>query len=95
MSSWKLVNLSGAAGIDRVCGVYEIAEHARIPGGRFKIKVLESVEGDYIAVTNVCLKAPDGTPDGRAGLGHSEVEALDKRADLGPADFYWTSPETF
>ena len=106
MSDWKSVALYGAADIERVCGMYEIAEHAKVPGGRFKIKVLESVDGDYVAVSNVSVKGPDGACAGRAGLGRTEVEALqaalkyfmddlDRMVDPNPEDFCWTSPETF
>lgn len=73
--AWREVDLQGAKGISRVCGVYEITDMGRIPGGKFKVKVLECSR-DFMAVPNVCSRAPDGTPDWMVGLGASEEEAL-------------------
>lgn len=106
MDDWKSVNLRGAGNIERICNVYEIYEHGRVPGGYFKIKVMETREGTYDAVANVALKGPDGASRGRAGMGNSEVEALqnclrmfmehlDERAEYDPDDFYWSDPVRF
>lgn len=106
MDDWKMVDLCGAGNIERVCGVYEIYEHNQMPFGFFKIKVMEDRNGNYVAVANVRLKAPDGSPEGQAGLGHSEVEALQdclrsfmialkERGECAPEDFSWTDPERF
>lgn len=106
MDDWKRVDLRGAGSIERVCGVYEIYEHDKMPFGFFKIKVIEGREGSYHAVANVCFKGPDGAPYGQAGMGDSESEALQdclrsfmtelqKREQWGAEDFSWTDPERF
>src|SRR5262245_3865777 len=104
--TWRDVKLFGATRISRVCGIYEIIETTKVPGTKFKVKVLERGPGDFVAIPNICLKAPDGSPDGMAGLGRSEVEALQdalkwfmgelaKRDSCTPDDFEWSDPVDF
>jgi hypothetical protein len=91
--------------ISRVCGVYEVLA-VRVPGTKFKVKVVERSDGTFAAFPNVCLRAADGTPDGVAGLGATETEALEdalkwfmaelaKRAECQPEDFEWVDPVDF
>ena len=72
---WTEVDLNGAESIAKVCGVYEIQDMHRLPGGKFKIKVLQRAM-DFIALPNVCVKNVDGTPEWICGLGPTEAEAL-------------------
>lgn len=102
---WRNNDLLGALAIDRVCDLFEI-HHPRIPGGRFKIKVLERGSGDYLAVPNVFVKSADGTPDHISGLGRSPGEALEDLlarflpslknvATDDPEIFDWSDPHDF
>ncbi|MDQ3335208.1 MAG: hypothetical protein M4D80_08600 [Myxococcota bacterium] len=102
---WKTANLFGATDISRICGVYEIGS-MKVPGTKFKIKVLERGRGDFLAVPNVCLKASDGSEDWIAGLGKTELEALEdalkwfmgalqQREHVVPEDFEWSDPNDF
>jgi hypothetical protein len=102
---WRNANLHGAARIARVCGLYEVTD-TRVPGTRFKVKILERAEGDFIALLNVCLKDRHGSPDGMAGLGGTEIEALEdalkwfmqdlaQRKTLNNDDFEWSDPLDF
>ena len=103
--TWKTVNLCGAVSISRVCGVYEIQQLTKIPGGKFKIKVLERAE-DFVAYPNICLRGRDGTPRWISGLGQTDVEALEdalrwfmaelaKRDHWEPDDFEWSDSRDF
>jgi hypothetical protein len=103
--AWLKANLHGAGAIARLCAVYEITD-TRIPGSRFKAKVLQRGDAEYIASLNVCLKDAQGSPDWMAGLGRTELEALEdalkwfmsalkRRDSLGPDDFEWSDPLDF
>lgn len=74
-SHWKRLNLHGALRLERLCGVYELVDTNRIPGGTVKIKVLER-STDFMALPNVCTRSESGEPDWICGLGQSEGEAL-------------------
>lgn len=102
---WRDIDLHGAGAIERQCGLYEVVE-PRVPGGRFKVQVIEERGGRFVALLNVCLRASDGAPDGMAGLGRSEAEALedglasfmaalDERPGAGPEAFAWSDPLDF
>jgi hypothetical protein len=99
------MNLHGAASISKVCGIYEV-DDTRVPSAKFKVKVLERDRGDFLAVLNVCMKGPDGSPNWMAGLGKSEAEALEdalkwfmkdlaKREHFDDEDFEWSDPLDF
>lgn len=101
---WKNIRLNGASAIARICSVYELAEH-RLPGGKFKIKVLER-EQDFIALPNVCIRSESGVPEWTCGIGGSETEALQDAieyimADLGTKqdwledELEWSDPRDF
>lgn len=103
---WRAINLHGAASISRVVNVFEIRDMRGIPWTKYKIKVLEEASGGFLAVANVCVKNANGTPDGEAGLGRTEVEALqdlitrlgerlNSRKDWRDEDFEWTDPQDF
>ena len=103
--AWKDIELKGAIGIARICAVYEITDQHRLPGGKFKIKVLEREE-DYIAIPNVCVRSESGMPEWTCGLGKSDMEALQDAVDrimtdLGTKDEWseedlvWSDPRDF
>ena len=103
---WRATNLHGAASISRVVNVFEIRDMRAIPWTKYKIKVLEEGSGGFLAVANMCVKNANGTPDGEAGLGRTEVEALqdlitrlgerlNSRTDWRDEDFEWTDPQDF
>ncbi|WP_437335246.1 hypothetical protein [Sorangium sp. So ce394] len=102
---WRKLNLYGAGCIARICGLYEVTD-TRIPGAKFKIKVMERDSGDFMACLNVCLKAPDGSPDWMVGLGRTDLEALEdalkrftqdlsSRERVDDDDFEWSDPIDF
>ncbi|MFO0553455.1 MAG: hypothetical protein U0271_34045 [Polyangiaceae bacterium] len=104
-TKWTTIDLHGAGAIAKVVGSYEVMD-ARIPGGRFKAKVLQHGDGGYVAHLNVCLKTEDGIPDGMAGNGRTEdlalqdaikgfMMALAKRKALKDEDFEWSDPVDF
>jgi hypothetical protein len=72
---WRAIDLHGAASISRVVNVFEIRDMRGIPWTKYKIKVLEEGSGRFLAIANVSVKNANGTPDGEAGLGRTEVEA--------------------
>lgn len=102
---WKTVDLGDATTIDRVWDIFEV-DHPKIPGRRFKVKVLERRAGDFLAVPNVFLKSANGTTEYITGLGRSGIEALDDLlrrflpplATADPEDpdrFDWSDPRDF
>ncbi|NOK32980.1 hypothetical protein [Corallococcus exercitus] len=103
--SWSAINLRGAARISRVANIYEVQDR-RVPSTRYKIKVLERDIGDFLAVPNLCVKTRTGEPDWTAGLGRTELEALEDAIGrmgealgtaerLTPDDFEWSDPRDF
>ncbi|MBN8229647.1 hypothetical protein JYK02_19230 [Corallococcus macrosporus] len=103
--SWNAIPLRGAASISRVANIYEVQD-LRAPSTRYRIKVLERALGDFLAVPNLCVKTRTGEPDWIAGLGRTELEALeDAIARMGealgaaerltPDDFEWSDPHDF
>ncbi len=104
--SWRTVDLHGASKIERVVGIFEVRDMRCLPWSRYKIKVLERSSGGFVAVANVCVKDANGAPDGEAGLGQTEVEALqdfikrfgealNSRANWQEEDFEWSDPREF
>ena len=102
--TWKHIRLGGAGGIARTCSVCEITEH-RLPGGKFKVKVLERQE-DFVALVNVCIRSDGGVPEWTCGLGGSELEALQDAVDRmmvdletrlawSEQDLEWSDPRNF
>lgn len=104
--SWKDINLYGATMLSRVCGEYEVIAPKVPYGGRFKIKVLERMDGSFLAIPNVCRKTADGSPDWLGGSGRSESEALEHLLSAlmqqiqecdscDPDEFEWSDPTDF
>jgi hypothetical protein len=105
MMNWKELNLHGAHGIAKLCGVYELTDAHRLPGGKLKIKVLERA-ADFIAEPNVCIRSESGEPEWTCGLGKTELDALQDAierimSDLGARDEWseehleWSDPRDF
>ena len=102
--------ITGIVQINRLVAEYDILlDQNLFPILRMRVKVFER-ENDYAAFSNLsrCDRST-GAPDGIAGLGCTEDEALtdllnrfvtDVREHLPPngydeADFAWSSPEDF
>ncbi|MCY1044695.1 hypothetical protein OV208_25485 [Corallococcus sp. bb12-1] len=103
--NWRTITLHGGASISRIANTYEVQDR-RIPGTKYKVKVLERGLGDFLAMPNVCVKNNAGEPDWIAGLGRTEFEALQDIIDrmneslisaerLTPEDFEWSDPHDF
>ena len=106
MKSWKNMELFGASGIERVRGEYQVWVPGPFPGAKFKVKVLERTDGTFLAVSNVCFRSFDGSTDGQAGMGRTEVQALEdllswfmaelqSRDGRAEGDFEWSDPQDF
>jgi hypothetical protein len=103
---WKAIDLHGFGSIARVCAVFELYDARVLPGGRFKIKVIELSAGGFGAHSNMLPKRSDGTPDYISGLGSSPVSALEdllerlarSMTDCNPTNetsFAWSDPHDF
>ncbi len=102
---WKAINLHGGASISRVANIYELRDF-RIPSTIYRVKVLERGSGDFLALPNVVVKNKSGDPEWTAGLGRTELEALQDIIDrmdeslmsaerLTSEDFEWSDPRDF
>nr|UYH37509.1 hypothetical protein [Myxococcaceae bacterium MCy9487] len=100
--NWNTITLHDAASISSVVNVYEVKD-LRVPGAKYKIKTIERADKDFLALPNLGVKNNVGIPDWTAGLGRTEIEALQdalfrldeafKTADrLIPEDFEWSVP---
>lgn len=76
MNSWREINLFGARTISKIVNVFEV-EAKGLPGERFKIKVIEQLDGKFVAMPNVCAKNSSGVPEWICGLGETSEEALE------------------
>ena len=103
--SWKAITLHGANSISRVASYFEVQDF-RVPGTKYRVKVLERALGDFLALPNVCMKGGTGTPEWIAGLGRTETEALQDAVDCinealasaerrTPEDFEWSDSRDF
>ncbi len=102
--------IEGVVRIDRVAEVFEIWPAEEFPLAKFKVKVLQREDGQFLGVPNVAIKNPvTGEPEWTSGLGDSIEEALqdalryffreveDNRCDrpLAEEDFCWANPDDF
>ena len=55
MDEWKRIEVKGIAKIERLVEEFEIWEFDKIPYGKFKVRVYESVEGKYTGRTNIMV----------------------------------------
>ena|SRR6185312_4908576 len=104
---WTKINLHGAGSIARICGVYEVTDVARVPDGKYRIKVLQYPSGGYYAYANIRVRSPGGIPDGMGGSGPTEAEAVEKAVAALSTDlemlkgsvqreaFEWSDPVEF
>lgn len=107
MPTWQHLKVEGLGPVTRVAAVFQIGPPLEwMPFPSFKVKVLERGNGSFLGVPNVCVKAPDGSPEGTSGLGSTVEEALedamnyfvqslDDRRDLPEDAFVWSDPEEF
>ncbi|MDD2997749.1 MAG: hypothetical protein PHV05_01735 [Candidatus Riflebacteria bacterium] len=106
MKSWKDIKINNIR-IEMVVATYEVWAVNKVPFGKFKVKILERSDGNFIAIANIRLKdALNGEPEGEAGLGNRPEEALqdvierllaaiESRKGLTDDDFEWSAPEDF
>lgn len=79
MEEWRNISIEGIASIEKVCAVFEVWCKEKVPyGGKFKIKILENILGDYTGIPNVAFKdKEDGSVDWICGYGNDVSEALE------------------
>jgi hypothetical protein len=107
MPDWRAIQIDGLGPLERVVEVFQVGPPLELlPFARFKVKVLERVNGSFLGVLNVAVLGPDGFPLWEAGLGGSVEEALedalrrfvrnvDERNPQCEADFAWSDPAEF
>lgn len=67
MEDWKKIKIEGIAKIERLVDEFEVWEFDKIPYGKFKVKVFETIDGKYTGRTN--LMVMDKTNNFCAGIG--------------------------
>jgi hypothetical protein len=102
--------MDGVIRIDRVVEHLEVWVDQSFPFAKFKVKVLESSSGDFLAIANVNVRnASSRVPEHVSGLGSTVEEAVDDLlvrfvsearvhspvGGLTEADFEWSAPEDF
>ena len=102
--------MDGIIRIDKVVSELEVWLDASFPFAKFKVKVLERSNGDYLAVPNLARRdRVSGERDGLSGLGDDPEEAVNDLLarfvsnvrensigiELSEADFEWSAPEDF
>jgi hypothetical protein len=100
---WIKPSLYGAASIARVSGVYEVQDILRAPDGKYKIKVLQYDDNQFVAIPNLWVRSAGPT----SGSGSTEQEALENalralavdldslEGRLQREDFEWADPTEF
>jgi hypothetical protein len=69
--------MKGVARIDRVAAVFDIWSDGSLPFAKFKIKVIERGQNDYLGVPNIAIRNPlTGDPEYTSGLGKTIEDAL-------------------
>ena len=67
MEKWKEIKIPGIVKIERFIAEFEVWELAKIPYGKFKVKIFESMDGSYTGRTNIMVV--DRTNSFCAGIG--------------------------
>lgn len=101
MLTWQRLKVEGLGPVARFAAVFQIGPPlAWLPFASFKMKVLERGDGSFLAVPNVCVRSPDGSPGWTSGLGSTAedalnhfVQSLNARRDLPEDSFMWSDPE--
>jgi hypothetical protein len=106
MENWKKLKIEGIS-IEKVVGLFEVWAVNKIPFAKFRVKILEKTDGNFIGIANIRLKnLNNNMPEGEAGFGKNPCEALqdaierlmkevDERQNLVDEDFEWADPEDF
>ena len=68
---WKDIEIKHVVKIERLVDEFEVWELDKIPYGKFKVKIFETVNGQYIGRTNLMVK--DKTDDFCAGVGYGST----------------------
>ncbi len=78
MSDWRKIRIDGISKIERVAAEFEVWAVGKIPGAKFRVKIVEDSKGNYVGFPNIRILDHIGqTVDGIAGLGDTIDEALD------------------
>ncbi|KHD35617.1 hypothetical protein NL50_12755 [Clostridium acetobutylicum] len=76
MEKWKDVKIEGIARIEKVVAEFDVMELQKTPYGKFKVKIYESQDGEFIGYTNLRVKDKTGDACGGVGHGNTIEEAL-------------------
>ena len=76
MDDWKKIDLCGASEIRKVVCVFHIWELYKTPCAKFKIKILEDINGEFTGVPNIAYKDSNGNVNWISGCGHDVTTAL-------------------
>lgn len=107
MSEWELIKSAGIARIEKCVAEFQVWELYKTPYGKFKVKVYQRTQGEFVGYTNIMVKnAFDGTPECGVGYGSSTAEALENtiqnllellnfKQQFNEEDFEWSDPHDF
>lgn len=105
--NWHDLSIENVTRIDRVADEFHVWAHVTLPFPKFKVKVLERRNGDFLGIPNVAVKnLEDGTPVWISGIGNTVEQALEDalrcflatvegRVNLTEEDFEWSDPSEF
>lgn len=77
MDTWKKIKVDGIASIDRCVAEFDVGELKKTPYAKFKVKIYEKQDGNFLGITNLQVKDKDGCPYGSVGYGKSVKDALE------------------
>ncbi|MFZ3589954.1 hypothetical protein ACOI1C_11895 [Bacillus sp. DJP31] len=107
MGNWKDINIQGIARIEKVVGEFIVWELDKTPYGKFKVKIIENLQGTFTGYPNIELKnKEDGSPEWVSGMGQTIDEALEdtlkcfleminEREELTEDNFEWSDRYDF
>ena len=76
MEDWKNIKINGIAKIERLVDEFEVWELNKIPYGKFKVKVFESIDGKFTGRTNLMVIDKTNSFCAGVGYGNTVSEAL-------------------
>jgi len=107
MDSWKKIQISGIARIEKCVAEFQVWELNNTPYGKFKVKVFERADGTFAGYTNIAIKNhTDNSCEFGVGFGESIsaaledttryfLEILKERKALSENDFEWADYTDF
>ena len=105
--NWRNIQIVGIASVDKLVAEFQVWELNKTPYGKFKVRVYEKKDGNFVGYTNIQLKPlDDECPESGVGYGATVDEALNDtinyfmnminlREDLSEEDFDWSDPHDF